>query len=282
MPRSTDSLARLAPVVRWLDDHAHRRAVRAAGRLGAVGFLALTLGYGLLAGQHLDDADGDGVGARLAEQIGYSAQQIDIRGLEQQAPEAVLAAIGVKPGGSLVGFDAKHARRLLESIDWVQSASVRMIHPNRLEIEVTEREPFALWQLEGTFYVIDRTGAAMSSLDPGRFADLFLVTGAGAQAAASDLVNHLEAWPALKSKVVAAARVGDRRWTLHLDGGRRVLLPETGVGEALARLMALAAGTGLFSSGAASIDLRVDGVMVVTPLPAPAPEKKAGKVALRP
>jgi cell division protein FtsQ len=46
-----------------------------------------------------------------------------------------------------------------------------------------------------------------------------LITGDGAQLEVSQLVNQLEAWPGVQSKIRAAARVGYRRWTLHFDGG---------------------------------------------------------------
>ena len=92
---------------------------------------------------------------------------------------------------------------------------------------VRERRPFAIWQRGGVHYVIDRSGAAISALEAGEATDLLLVTGEGAQHAALDLVNHLEAHPAPIIQVRAAARVGDRRWTLHLASGQRLLLPES-------------------------------------------------------
>ena len=35
----------------------------------------------------------------------------------------MLSAIGVTPGGSLIGFDAARARSMLENLDWVASAT---------------------------------------------------------------------------------------------------------------------------------------------------------------
>jgi cell division septal protein FtsQ len=53
----------------------------------------------------------------------------------------------------------------LLNLDWVRQAAVRVMPPNRLEVDVVEREPFAVWQRDGLYFVIDREGAAMASFD---------------------------------------------------------------------------------------------------------------------
>jgi cell division protein FtsQ len=74
---------------------------------------------------------------------------------------------------------------------------------------------------------------------------------------AGELVNQLEAVPALKAKIRAAARVGTRRWTLYLDNGVTVLLPEHDVEAALALAGKLDSTQGLLSKGITSLDLRL-------------------------
>jgi cell division protein FtsQ len=261
---------------------AQRRNTRFAVRSGAVSMLAAVIGYGLLAGDHLNDPSGGtrGLAAQVSSYFGYAAEDLRIHGLERMPPEAVMKAIGVMPGGSLLGFDANHARRILLNLDWVKQASVRVLPPNRLEVEVSEREPFAVWQRDGLYYVIDREGMAMASFDARRFAGLMLVSGDGAQEEVSQLVNQLEAWPALQSQVKAAARVGNRRWTLHFAGGRRALLPETGVEAALARLADLEARHRVLESGIREIDLRLADSAVLVPFETTA-DKAGDKVAAR-
>jgi cell division protein FtsQ len=97
-----------------------------------------------------------------------------------------------------------------------------------------------------------------------------LVTGEGAQTAISELVNQLEAHPQLKSRVLAAARVGQRRWTLHLDNGVAIALPEKDIGAALAKVDELDQRHELLSKGIKGIDLRIAGrvTVAVTELPA--------------
>ena len=245
----------------------NRRTTGVLVRSSAVGMLALVTGYGLLAGDHLTDPSSGarGLPAQVSSYIGYAAEQIRITGLKRMGGASVLKAIGIKPGGSLVGFDPNNARSILLNLDWVQEASVRVLPPNRMEIDISEREPFAVWQRDGNYYVIDREGAAIASFEASRFPHLMLVSGEGAQESVSQLVNQLEAWPELQSRIKAAARVGKRRWTLYFAGGRQVLLPEKQVEQAIARLTDLDARFGVLASGIEQVDLRLAGSVVMVP-----------------
>lgn len=252
---------------------------RFIARSGACALLFGAIIHGLVIGGHLD-YDGSPwrkLPGQLASSLGFAADDIRITGLVHQEPETLLSAIGVEPGGSLVGFDAVRARALLENLDWVAQATVMRKYPNRLDIVVTERQPFAIWQRDGAHYVIDQTGTAMSTLDPKRLASLLLVTGEGAHRAVAQLVNELETVPQVKKHVAAAARVGERRWTLYLDNGVTVALPETGSDKALATLAKLDRAQGLLSKGIKAIDLRLPGEMIVELAEPAVPDKDIKK-----
>jgi cell division protein FtsQ len=241
------------------------KRARVAARVSAVLFLGVTIMHGIILGGYLD-YDGSPwakVPGKLSSLIGWAADDIRIKGLVHQEPAMVLAALGIKPGGSLVGFDAANAKALLENLDWVSTATVQRSFPNQLEISVVERVPFAVWQRAGSYYVIDRSGSAMSNVLPGKLPALPLVTGEGAQFEVADLVNQLEVSPDLSSKVSGAARVGQRRWNLYLDNGITVLLPEKNVEAVLARLEGLDASQHLLSKGVRSVDLRFPGRVIV-------------------
>jgi cell division protein FtsQ len=241
--------------------------VRALSRTLACGFLIAVIGYGLVRGEHLDSIDSPdhSLLGRIAPIFGYSAQTIRISGLERRTPEAVLAAIGIEPGSPLFGFDAEQARNLLQNIDWVEKAGIRLVFPNTLEIEITEREPFAIWQREGRYYLIDHTGVAMGA-DVKNYAGILpLVTGAGAQLAAYDLFNQLASHRELGAKVKAAARVGGRRWNLYFANNVAVALPEEGVDAALEWIERADREHGLLSKGIVGVDLRLQGRAVITP-----------------
>jgi cell division protein FtsQ len=256
--------------------------LRLLGPLGGVGFVASAIAYGAVLGGHVDlDAGSrlEAMSGAVAGYFGYAAQEIRITGLEWQSPPAVLAAVGVTPGGPLVGFQPAEARRALEGLDWVESARVQRLFPNQLEISVVERQPFAVWQRGGMFHVIDEAGVTLTGINPGDVPGLPVVTGAGAETAVAQLVNHMEAHPGLRSKLKAAGRVGLRRWNLYFDGAVKALLPEHGLEKALAVLSALDDRHGILDRRVDAIDLRVAGSVVFSPPPVQDPELAPVNVA---
>jgi cell division protein FtsQ len=248
----------------WLD-RASALRFRFAMRAGAVMMLGAVVGAGLLRGGYFDYEGSKWLmlPGKAAGLVGMAAEDISITGLEHHEPEMLLAAIGVQPGGSLIGFDAGHARRILEGLDWIEAAKVQRLFPNQLAVEVKEREPFAIWQRGESYYVIDRTGSAMSGLAASQLVRLPLVTGEGANTVAADLINQLSAYPDILLQVKAAARVGKRRWTLYLDSGITVQLPENGWQDALRMADDLNKTQQLLSRGIRSVDLRLQGRVIV-------------------
>jgi cell division protein FtsQ len=268
---------------RELTAFGQKRSVRVAARGSAVALLGLTILHGLIAGGHLDYAGSPfmKIPGKLAGLVGLAADDIRISGLVHQAPENVLATLGVHPGSSLLGFDAETAKQTLENLDWVASASVQRRFPNQLEIVISERAPFAVWQRAGNYYVIDRGGVAISSVSPQELPNLPLVTGEGAQTEVEGLVNQLAATPDISLKMGAAARVGQRRWNLYLDNGVVVLLPAGDIAKALVRLQGLDQSQQLLSKGIRTVDLRfADRVIVgIAEVPADSEAKPGIKVS---
>jgi cell division protein FtsQ len=256
----------------------HGFVLRLLGRAGGVGFLASAIVYGVMLGGHLDGGRLERLAGTVAGTCGYAAEEIRISGLEWQSPSAVLATIGVTPGGALVGFEPARARRTLEGLDWVKSARVRRLFPNQLEVRIVERQPFAIWQRDGRFHVIDDAGVRLSGIDVGDVRGLPVVTGEGAEVAVAQLVNHLEAHPGISSMVKAGARVGARRWNLYFAGSVKVLLPEHGLDRALAVLSDLHDRHQILDKRLSAIDLRVAGSVVLSPPPddSPGPVSVAG------
>lgn len=248
----------------WLDRLSAFR-FRLALRAGAVAVLGLVVAAGLLRGGHFDYQGSKWLmlPGKAAGLVGLAAEDITITGLEHHEPETLLAAIGVQPGASLIGFDAGQARRILEGLDWIQSAKVQRLFPNQLTVEVKEREPFAIWQRGEAYYVIDRTGSAMSGLAASKLVRLPLVTGEGANTEAADLINQVSAYPDILLQLKAAARVGKRRWTLYLDSGITVQLPERDWQDALRMADELNRTQQLLSRGIRSVDLRLAGRVIV-------------------
>ncbi len=211
------------------------RQYRIAARSFSVLFLATALIGGVVGGGHLNYAGSPWLKlpGQLAGLFGVAALDIKMTGLQNHEAEDVLAAINVRPGAPLFGFDAKRARETLETLSWIDSAAVTRSFPNQLHIEIVEREPFVIWQNDGAFLVVDKNGAPMGSFSPQATHVLLQVVGEGANEAAQNLINQMEATPALFREIKAATYVGGRRWNLLMKNNLTIALPQLEVGSAL-------------------------------------------------
>lgn len=224
--------------------------------------------------------------ATLRESLGAAAATAGLRVrnivIEGRAntPEPLLrAAIGASAGDPILGFSVEAARVRIESLTWVDQATVERRLPDTLVIALTERRPFAIWQYQNKFTLVDRAGQVVANQDMSQFRDLPLIVGAGAPAAASLLLDALTSRPVLGSRVMAAIRVGERRWNLRMNNGTDIMLPEGAEIAALDRLMALQQDYAVLDRPLQAVDMRLPDKLVLRPIPIdahPDPTRAAG------
>jgi cell division protein FtsQ len=212
--------------------------------------------------------------ATLRERLGGATAFAGLRVTElviegrANTPEPLLrAAIGVSKGDPILGFSVEQARQRVETLSWVEHATIERRLPGTVVVFLQERRPFAIWQNQGKFALIDRAGQLVANQNVAEFRQLPLVVGAGAPADAATLIDALTNRPELQKRVIAAVRVGERRWNLRLNNGADVMLPEGHEVQALDRLMQLQQQHSLFDRPLAAIDLRLPDRLVLRPRP---------------
>jgi cell division protein FtsQ len=249
--RALRPLADLLPRrLRRFAEKLERETRRPVGQIAAVGFLFVTALYALTVGGQI---------GRLADSLlvagGFGIEDVRITGERETSQISILEQLEIE--GSLVSFDVAEAQERLAKLPWIDHALVRKFYPGTLVVEVTERQPYALWQRDGEVTVIDRTGTSIVPLDEWRFAKLPLMVGGGANHTAADILGDLFAEPDIASRMRAAVLVANRRWDLHLENGVTVRLPEKNVRQALARLVKLDTEERLLSRDVVVVDLRL-------------------------
>ncbi len=183
-------------------------------------------------------------------------------------PEPLLwSAIGVKKGDPILGFSLEETRANIERIPWVEKATVERRLPGTVVINLQERRPYAIWQNQGAFVLVDRAGQVVANQNVAQFRHLPWIVGQGAPSAAAVLLDALRDRPALAEKVSASVRVGERRWNLRLKNGTDVMLPEGHEIAALDRLIQLQQDHAVLDRPLQAIDLRLPDRMVFRPRP---------------
>jgi cell division protein FtsQ len=220
---------------------------------------AATATCGVIAGGRLPALtaaiqDGADTAARAA---GFGLGTIAISGRKYLTDADIRQAAGIGPGTSVLFFDAAAAREGLLAIPWIADAQVRKLYPDRIDIDIVEREAFALWQLKGKIQVIAQDGTVIAPGEAPPRPNLPLVVGIGADKRAKDIVTLLAKFPEIAAQTYAAVLVAERRWNLRLKNGMDVRLPETDPAAALAELVALDRDKKLISRDILAIDLRL-------------------------
>lgn len=210
----------------------------------------------------------------LAANAGYRVKNLYVEGRHYTDADIVRGVINMDKGDPLFAFDPETARDLLMKVSWVKNVNVRREMPDSIYINITERQPLALWQTEGKVRVIDAEGVVLTS-DLRAFTTLPLVVGVGANTRAVDLLAQLAAEPELQKRVTTAAWVGDRRWDLTTTTGMVIKLPEEDMGLALKKLADGQKQDKLLEKDIAVIDLREADRLVVRTKPGAVTEYKA-------
>jgi len=158
---------------------------------------------------------------------------------------------------SLLFLDADAARERLMANPWIADAAVLKLYPDRLQINITERRAFAIWQLDGRVSVIAADGTVLEPFVEDRYRSLPLVVGRGAERQANDFFAVVDRYPEIRAMVRASILVAQRRWNLRLQNGVDVRLPEGDVSPALDHLVALDREKKLLSRDVVAVDLRL-------------------------
>lgn len=196
---------------------------------------------------------------------GFRLNAVHIQGATAMAQDDILRAAAVEKGAPMLGLDLDAVRDRVQSVGWVQEVKIVRLLPDTLVVAVKQRRPVAVWQHAGKTAMIDDAGRVIVEADPSQFPGLPLVVGAGADQAATSILNALSQRPPLMHRLEALVRVDQRRWDLRLKDGTLVQLPAIDEEAALIRLDRLEQEQRILDLGLARIDLRNSEFLAVRP-----------------
>jgi cell division protein FtsQ len=231
---------------------------RGGGTVASLAILAAAIGLGVINGGHIDPViDGvrdvrDAVG-RL---VGFRIAGIGFTGNKHLTRDEILVRAGVTGLTSLLFFDVTAARSRLMSDPRIADATILKLYPDRLQITIVERQPFALWQINRRVSVVADDGTVLTPYVSREYLTLPMFVGRGAETRGKELMQVIDRYPELRANLRASILVAERRWNLRLKNGLDIKLPEADIERALDQFAALERDKKLTSRDIVAVDLR--------------------------
>jgi cell division septal protein FtsQ len=173
-----------------------------------------------------------------------------VKGLQEHDRSEIIKAISLVLPKFFLDVRSTEIERQLEKISWVKKAEIKRRWIKNIEINITERRPFAFAKIKDSVWLADTCGFLFPVL-PGTLYDLPLISGMVPQGANPNRVN-----PVLWSKVqktiydlkasdpslyplVSELSAGQESWCLYTITGTRILLPASADSSRFAQLALL-------------------------------------------
>ncbi|MEM1307198.1 MAG: FtsQ-type POTRA domain-containing protein [Pseudomonadota bacterium] len=216
---------------------------------------------------------------RAVAGLGLVITRVEISGLRHANEARIYDLIDATGAETLLGLRPRALREaIVASRPWVHDVRIERAWPDRLRVVLTERKPFAVLHERRNdqpyAILVDPAGARLGPVPPDAPPPLPQLLGEGAERQAARIVSMVEAHPDLAAQALLYEYVNGRRWSIHLEGGRRVHLPWNGVSAALTRFAAVIDRADVVA--ARVVDLRRPGVISLHAGGSPSP--RAGLV----
>lgn len=198
---------------------------------------------------------------------GFALRDVIVKGGERVDRFLLEEAVRLDRGMPILSVDINDIQEQIVVLDWVDSVRVRRVLPDRIFVEITELEPYAVWHSpEGVQVLIDRDGVAITfnPEDISDFPDLIRLRGMAAPNYAEAFLLEVSQYPEIYDNVVEAKFINERRWTLVMKGGTQILLPQENIDLALESFETANAQQKILEKNPAGIDLRQTDRIIIT------------------
>jgi len=200
----------------------------------------------------------------LLETLGLGLNEVTVTGQHRTLDRDIYDRLQLGGHRSVWLVDTEAARARVETLPWVQSASLKRVFPDRLHVDIQERRPRAVWSDGSRSALIDASGRILGAPTDGVWPSLPVVFGAGAPHHADAIIRATSRLAALRGKVTVFEWSANRRWTLHLKSGQKILLPAHGQSLALVQMTKGRPGRRLIDTKFETLDLRIASQAAIT------------------
>lgn len=222
------------------------------GTVSTFAFFAATGLYGMSLGGHTQ-----AVAQVTTTVAGFAIENVKVAGNFETSEIDILQQLGLDGTTSLVSLSVTEVRDALSKLPWVESVDVRKVYPDTIQINLKERQAFAIWQHGNELSLIEKSGNVIAPLRDNKFSDLPLFVGLDADKNAAAFFESIQPWESVRNRAKAYIKVAGRRWDMRMDNGITVKLPADDVPRAMDMLARMQQENQLLDRDIVSVDLRL-------------------------
>ena len=187
----------------------------------------------------------------------FQVKTMSVAGASDELEQDIREVLPIDFPVSSFDLDLQAMQAEIAGLDAVERADLRVRPGGMLEINVAERMPAVIWRTGTGLLLLDATGHRTGPLPRrGLRPDLPIVSGTGADAAAAEALELIDAAAPFGDRMRGLVRIGERRWNVVLSRGQRIMLPETDAVAAMEEVIALHEAEDLLARDVRAVDMR--------------------------
>ena len=185
-------------------------------------------------------------------------KKINIINLKYIDEKIILDLLNLRLGDNFLNIKLKNIEKKLKSINEIKSFKIEKNINGIINIEITEKIPFVVWEKENKNLIIDKEGQVLNFLNfPSE--RLIKIKGKKANKEIEKIYNKISIHTDLKNNLISAKYIENYRWDILLKDDLYVKLPFNNVESSLELLDKLIKKEKFLKSNYKIIDMRVDG-----------------------
>lgn len=193
----------------------------------------------------------------IEERPEFMVHAMRIEGASDELSHDVTDVMGVDFPVSSFDLELQTLVELVAKLDAVAEVNMIVRPGGILEVVLEEREAAIVWQSPDAMEALDANGHRVGPLASREArADLPLIVGEGADAAAAEALELLRTAGPMAANIAGLQRISARRWDVVIIGGPRIMLPAEGAVGAFNRVLAAQGARQMLSRDLTYVDMR--------------------------
>ncbi len=162
---------------------------------------------------------------------------------------------------NLLLLDKQILQNEIEQVPWVKRANIKKIFPNKIQVQVIENDPYAIFLNEGVPFLIDLDGTIITQIsDQSIDTSMIQILGEKANENLESLIKSINIhFPELLNDIKSLEYIELRRWNMKLRRDLKIKFPDENIDQSIINLKRLFVEQNVSESNIIEIDLRIHG-----------------------